>query len=73
MSTNDSALLTTQEAAEFLRLSVPTLERMRSLGTGPDFIRLGQGKRCRIAYRRTDLDAFLEVNTFTSTQQYAGG
>ncbi|NOU05529.1 MAG: helix-turn-helix domain-containing protein [Hyphomicrobiaceae bacterium] len=52
-------LLTTSEAAEKLRLSVPSLERYRLLGTGPAYSQLGGGKRGRIVYRRADLDAYL--------------
>ena len=66
----DDELLTTPEAARLLRLSIPTLERMRSAGTGPAFIRLGPGRRARIAYRRAELEAFLDANTFRSTAEY---
>lgn len=66
----DDELLTTPEAARLLRLSTPTLERMRSQGTGPPFIRLGPGRRARIAYRRGVLEAFLDANTFNSTSEY---
>lgn len=69
----DDELLTCAEAAKALRLSIPTLERMRTTGAGPSFIRLGNGKRSRIAYRRGDLEAWLNANTFTSTQQYPKG
>jgi len=40
----------TATAAEFLGISVPTVQRMRSDGSGPRFVRLGRGKRSRIAY-----------------------
>lgn len=42
----DSVWLTTDEAAIFLRLSRPTLERMRRDGTGPAYSQ-GGGKRSR--------------------------
>ena len=72
-SNNKSAetdLLTTVQAARLLRLSVPTLERMRSLGTGPTFIKLGTGKRARVVYRRTDIEAWLDTLRFQKTDQY---
>ncbi|MCB1484691.1 MAG: helix-turn-helix domain-containing protein [Hyphomicrobiaceae bacterium] len=64
-------LLNTDESARFLTLSRPTLERMRSNGTGPAFIRLGHGRRSRIAYRIEDLEAWLNANRFQSTAEYA--
>jgi Helix-turn-helix domain len=46
-----SPLLTTAEAAEFLRLKPHTLENMRWQGTGPMFLKLGG----RVFYHRADL------------------
>jgi len=50
-----SQLLTTKEAAEFLRLKPHTLENMRSQGKGPIFMKLGG----RVFYHRTDLKTWL--------------
>ena len=66
----DCELLNSSEVAKLLHLSVPTLERMRSLGTGPTFIKLGTGKRARVVYRRSDIDAWLEGLRFQKTDQY---
>jgi excisionase family DNA binding protein len=55
--------LTTAQAAQFLGLSEPTLERHRVKGTGPVFHRLG-GKLVR--YRIADLDAWAKPATSTS-------
>lgn len=66
-------LWNTATAAEFLGISVPTVQRMRSDGSGPRFVRLGRGKRSRIAYRRSDLAAWIEANTYASTAQYPKG
>ena len=46
-----SQLLTTAEAAEFLRLKPHTLENMRGQGTGPPFRKHGG----RVFYHRTEL------------------
>lgn len=62
-------LLTTAEAARFLRLSVPTMERLRLSGDGPVFIKLGPGKRARVVYRRADLEAWLNGQRRDSTSQ----
>lgn len=49
-------LLTTHEAATYLRLARPTLERFRLTGGGPTFCKMG-GKAVR--YRKSDLDDWL--------------
>ena len=46
-----SQLLTTAEAAEFLRLEPHTLENMRRQGTGPPFRKHG----ARVFYHRAEL------------------
>jgi hypothetical protein len=50
----ENLLLTRAEAAEFLRASVPTLERWAALGTGPEFRLVGG----RALYRFTELRRF---------------
>jgi predicted DNA-binding transcriptional regulator AlpA len=57
-----SDLLTCKEAAHLLRLSVPTLERLRAQSVGPKYIKLGTGKRARVVYRRSDLNDWLDGN-----------
>lgn len=52
------ALLPEVDAADFLRLSVRTLQSWRAKGTGPAFIRAGRA----IRYRRRDLVAWIEAN-----------
>ncbi len=58
-------ILTTQEAARYVRLSKPTLERFRISGDGPRFAKLGGAVR----YRRDDLDAWLASRLIQSTSQ----
>jgi predicted DNA-binding transcriptional regulator AlpA len=50
------SLLTPQEAAAVLRISARTLERWRSVGEGPEVVRIGSR---RIAYRVRDVLAFV--------------
>lgn len=70
---DQNRLLTTDEAAEFLRLSRPTLERYRLQGTPHlPFIKIG-GKRGRVLYRMSDLLAFLERCTRGSTSDNLTG
>lgn len=53
----------TPVAAQFLGLSVPTMQRMRTDGTGPKFVKL---KRVCL-YRPSDLTAWLETRLAIST------
>lgn len=62
--------LTTVEAADFVRLSPRTLERLRVQGTGPRFIKAGKGKRARVLYRAADLQDWLNATVYQSTSEY---
>ena len=53
----DSALLSTSEAAVFLRASVSKLERMRRDQIGPPYVAGGQ--KNSVAYMKDDLKAWL--------------
>ena len=58
-------LLTTAEAAEFVRLSKPHLEKCRVYGGGPQFVRLGRSVR----YRIEDLQAWVASGLRRSTSE----
>lgn len=58
-------VLKTPEAAGYVRLGVPTLERLRLTGDGPPFIKAGKSVR----YRKADLDAWLESRLVRSTSE----
>jgi excisionase family DNA binding protein len=60
-------LKTVPEAADYLRVSKSYLDKLRVYGGGPPFMRLGVRK---IAYRRSDLDAWLVCRRFNSTSEY---
>jgi excisionase family DNA binding protein len=59
------ALLTQSEAAELLRLSERTLERLRVSGAGPKFCRLGHSVR----YRLGDVEAWIASRVVGSTSE----
>lgn len=61
-----SDVLTTREAAAYVRLGKPTLERFRLTGKGPQFCRLA-GRAIR--YRKADLDEWLVSRLVRSTSQ----
>ena len=56
----ETPLLTTVEAAAFVRLSRRTLEDYRTKGTGPTYRRLGK----KIYYRPEDLNAWIDDRAF---------
>lgn len=74
MATSDAyphnePLLTTKEAARFLRLSHRTLEGFRVRGIGPRFIKAGPGLRSRVLYHPADIRVWVE-RRFSSTSEY---
>lgn len=62
--------LTSNEAADLLRISRRTLERMRVDGSGPPYVKVGAGKRSRVLYREIEIDAWLTKFTYGSTSEY---
>jgi predicted DNA-binding transcriptional regulator AlpA len=53
-------LLTEKELSVWLKLSLPNLQRMRSSGTGPRYVQLSAR---RLAYRKSDVEAWLAART----------
>lgn len=54
----ENRLLTVEEAAQHLRLSVNTLAYWRAIGTkGPKWGKLGR----RVFYRQSDVDAWIDA------------
>lgn len=65
---DDDVLLTTVEAAKFLRVSVRTLEKFRCEGSvGPRYIKVGK----RVLYRRGELERYLQNSEYGSTSEYS--
>jgi predicted DNA-binding transcriptional regulator AlpA len=58
-------MLTTKEAAAYLKLSKSSLDKMRMHpGAGPIYVKMGPR---RVAYRLADLDAWIAGNLRRST------
>jgi len=65
-----TALITTTEAAQQLRIQPQTLRVWRLQGIGPQYVRLGGGgARGRVLYRVEDIDAWLASRTARSTSE----
>lgn len=54
------SLMTEKALSTWLGISLPSLQRLRSNGSGPRFVRLSER---RIAYRRTDVEVWLDART----------
>ena len=54
----------TPEAAKYVALAASTLTKMRLTGDGPPFVKVGPRA---IAYRKADVDAWLEARVRRST------
>ena len=63
-----ASLLTPTEAAAYLRSNTRTLERWRTIGGGPAFVKIGR----KIAYTRAALAAFVEAQTRRLTGEVRG-
>jgi hypothetical protein len=71
----DACLLTTSEAAAFLRSSVTALERMRRDGAGPVYVQAGakgaRGTNQKCLYEKADLLAWQRERKVASSMQAA--
>lgn len=59
-------LISAEQAASVLNISPSTLAKMRLAGTSPRYVKLGR----RVAYKPTDLEAWIEAQSFNSTAEY---
>lgn len=66
-------LLTSEQTAAILGLKPNCMDIWRLRGKGPKFIKLGDKKQSPVRYRRSDIDAWLETNTFASTSEADAG
>ncbi len=57
-----AGILKTKQLSERIQRPVKTLERWRSTGEGPPFIRLGR----MVGYREADVERWLAARTFAS-------
>jgi len=57
---NLNPILSERELAAWLGISLPSVQRMRSNGRGPQFVQLSER---RIGYRKSDVERWLEART----------
>ena len=53
-------IMTTEQVAEMLQVSEPTMKRWRSEGEGPPWFTLSSGPRAQVRYSRLAIDAWIE-------------
>lgn len=54
-------ILTRRQAAEFLKLSVPYLDKLRVAGKGPSYFKLGDSVNGLIRYDKREIETWLNV------------
>ena len=65
--TDDDLMFDVQAAARFTGIAVATLAKMRCMGGGPLFVKLGR----RVVYRRSDVIAWLDARRVKNTTEAA--
>ena len=64
--TSFAQCMRTPEAARYVALSVSSMTKLRLSGDGPPFVKVGPRA---VAYRKADLDAWLEARVRRSTSE----
>ena len=62
-------LITSKRAAAALGVKLQTLRAWRMTGKGPRYVRLGDNRLGRVAYRPEDVAAWIEEHMATSTSE----
>lgn len=62
-----ATIVDTVQAAKFIGLAKPTLDKMRLVGNGPPYVKMGKSVR----YRIEDLESWVASRIVTSTSQKA--
>jgi uncharacterized protein YjcR len=63
-----SPYLTTAELAERWQVSVATVRSWRSRGTGPAYIKLGDGRSSEVRYHLDDIHAYEGGNRYAPAE-----
>lgn len=65
LSLKDDRLVATAEAAQLLAVAPKTLREWRCQRKGPAALKLGAGRRARVVYRMSSLEAWVRENVTT--------
>jgi len=61
--------LTSPQLARLLGRKPQTIRAWRLRGTGPSYVRLGNGPKAPVVYRRTDVEEWLAERTYRHTAE----
>lgn len=67
---HQAPLASSKDVAEFIGVTSNALAKLRMDGNGPAFIRVGSRN---IKYRWSDVEAWIDANTHTTTDDYSRG
>jgi len=67
LSLKDDRLVSTAEAATLLAVRPKTLREWRCNRTGPAALKLGTGRRARVVYRLSTLEAYVRASVTSVT------
>lgn len=69
-STDDPVMLvSSKDAAKMIGIKPQTLRLWRYAGRGPRFVRLGENRYCQTAYRVSDIEAWIEAHSYSTTAE----
>lgn len=63
MELNDEVMLTSKQTAELCGVKLNTLQKWRTRGTGPKYVKFGGANSAAIRYPREDVEAFIKART----------
>jgi len=64
-----TTLITSNQAATILGIKLQTLRAWRMKGRGPRYVRLGDNRMGRVAYRSEDVSAWIDAHVAGSTSE----
>lgn len=60
MTGENDPLMKPEDVAERLQVSMHTIEYWRAKRTGPKFVKIGEGKRAPVRYRKSEVEAYVK-------------
>jgi len=65
-------LLTTEDVAEILGLTLGVVRRMRQRGTGPKHVKIGRARQSPVRYEPAQVEAWIAARRMISPKEPAG-
>ena len=61
--TDEEVMLTSKQTAELCGVTLNTLQKWRTRGNGPKYVKFGGSNSAAVRYPRKDVEAFLQART----------